>query len=76
MYQYNKMWDDELKEFTKLLAERMGIKPTRPTELMEEVCHEEVQEGQTQEAKGKGKEGKEEGSSEREQTPGEGATSA
>ena len=52
MYQYNKMWDDELKEFAKLLAERMGIKPTRPTELMEEVSHEEVQEGQTQEVKG------------------------
>ena len=42
-----KMWDDELKELAKLIAERQ-----RPTKKMEEVSHEEVQEGQAQEVKG------------------------
>lgn len=62
-----KMWDDDLKELAKMIAERQGY---RPTELMEEVRHEEVSEGKTQEVKGKGKEDQEEGSNEGQQTSG------
>lgn len=43
-----KMWEDDLKELAKMIAKRQ-----RPTELMEEVSHEEVSEGKTEEVKGK-----------------------
>ena len=49
MGQLIKMFDDELKEFARLLAERKGyIKPPVPTDILEVKCHEEVQEGSSQ----------------------------
>lgn len=68
-----KMWDDELKEFAKMIAERQGY---RPTEKMEEVRHEKVSEGENQEGKGKGEEEQKEGRSEGKPETGEGATLA
>ena len=52
MGQLIKMFDDELKEFARLLAERKGyIKPPVPTDILEVKCHEEVQEVHTEESK-------------------------
>lgn len=60
-----KMFDDELKEIAKMIAEHQGY---RPTDKVEEVSHEEVSEGKTQESKGK--EEQEKVCSEGEQTSG------